>query len=614
MNLLDIPTHIASVKRIARFAWTAAGRWSVVWLALVVSLGLFPAATVLVTKRMVDALVAALAGRSWPQIRLVLIYVAIMACIALVTELLFSLQEWVKTLNAELIHEYIVDQIQKKSVEVDLAFYESPEYYDQLYRARDDAHIRPAILLEHFGAVVQNTISVAVLTIIVATYSPWLIFAMLASVVPAFAVVARHNWLVHLWWKRTTVERRWIQYYDQKFSTCAAAAELRLFGLAGHFQQVYRGLRQTLRSQRLAMIRQQNIARLGAAVAGLLVIGATVAWIGWRAFQGKASLGDLTLFYQAIVGGQSLMRGTTASLAQVYSNSLFLSEFFRFLALKPKVVEPAVTVPVPSPIRWGIAFENVGFSYPGSDRPSLENCNLLVPAGKIVAVVGPNGAGKSTLIKLLCRFYDVDSGRITLDGADIRDLPLRGLRENLSVLFQTPVSYDASALENIAVGDIEGHPDRHAVETAARLAGAHRTISRLPAGYDTPLGKSFESGCELSAGEWQRVAMARAFLRRAGVILLDEPTSFMDSWAEADWFERLRVLARARTAVVITHRFTIAMRADVIYVMRDGAVIESGTHASLLSKGGFYAESWRQQTEATSTAAAAECEPAAAGG
>ncbi len=615
MTFPNFRAQLTLLKQTIRFAWAAAGNWSVVWIGLILLLGVLPAGGILVTKAMVDSLVSGLrAGASWASVRPVLIYAGITAGIALLTELLYSFLEWVRTLNAELIHEHISDQIQRKSVEVDLAFYESPDYYDQLYRARDDAHIRPAVLLEHFGAALQNTITVAVLTIIVATYSPWLILVMLASVVPAFAVVARYNWLVHLWWKGTTVERRWIQYYDQKFSTSAAAAELRLFGLAGHFQEIYRGLRRTLRVHRLAMIRKQSFARLGAAVAGLLVIGASVAWIGWRAFHGRATLGDLTLFYQAIVGGQSLMRNITASLGQVYSNSLFLSEFFRFLALEPKVVEPAAPLPMPSPLQRGIVFQDVSFTYPGSERPSLKGCRLTVPAGKIVAVVGPNGAGKSTLIKLLCRFYDVDSGRIELDGVDVRDLSLRDLRANLSVLFQTPVSYDAPARENVAIGDLQRRPGHAAIEHAARLAGAHDILSRLPQGYDTPLGKSFANGCELSSGEWQRVAMARAFLRRAGIILLDEPTSFMDSWAEADWFERLRVLADGRTAVVITHRFTIAMRADLIHVMRTGAVIESGTHASLLSRGGFYAESWRQQTEAALTAGAAEYEPAVTAG
>jgi ATP-binding cassette subfamily B protein len=255
-------------------------------------------------------------------------------------------------------------------------------------------------------------------------------------------------------------------------------------------------------------------------------------------------------------------------------------------------------VKAPGAIRDAIVFEDVTFRYPDSDRTALRNFSLRIPAGKIVAIVGPNGSGKSTLLKLLARFYDPEHGRITIDGTDLRDFALEDLRRLFSVLFQLPVTYDATAAGNIAVGGNGTSADLAAIRHAAVGAGAHDVISRLPRGYATPLGKSFAMGNDLSAGEWQRVAMARAFFRRSPVILLDEPTSFMDSWAEAEWFDRLRSLSAGRTAVVITHRFTIAMRADLIHVMDRGRLIESGTHSRLLSTDGLYAQSWLQQTEA----------------
>ena len=244
------------------------------------------------------------------------------------------------------------------------------------------------------------------------------------------------------------------------------------------------------------------------------------------------------------------------------------------------------------------------FRYPGTDRVALENFNLTIPAGRTVAIVGANGAGKSTLIKLLCRFYDPESGKVELDGIDLRMLSVDDLRRMITIMFQQPVSYQDTARQNIGLGNIAGANDPAAIETAARGAGAHQVISGLPKGYDSVLGKWFSEGSDLSAGEWQRVAMARAYLRKSEIIVLDEPTSMLDSWAEAEWFEKFRDLARDQTAVIVTHRLTIAMRADVIHVMQRGRIVESGSHQELLALGGLYCKSWKAQLDST-----AESEP-----
>jgi ATP-binding cassette subfamily B protein len=320
-----------------------------------------------------------------------------------------------------------------------------------------------------------------------------------------------------------------------------------------------------------------------------------MGWMVWKVLQGQATLGALALFYQAFNQGQGLLRSVLENAGKLYTDSIFLGNLFEFLNLGSKIRDPAVPLKTPRALSEGIEFKDITFCYPGSRQAVLQNFNLTIPAGQIAALVGANGAGKTTLLKLLCRFYDPQKGRIFLDGIDIRELAVRELRRMITVLFQWPVPYQATAAENIALGDLLAAPTMAEIEEAAQFAGAHEIIAQLPQGYDTRLGKWFSEGTDLSIGEWQRLGLARAFLRRAQIMILDEPTSALDSWAEADWFDRFRSLARGKTAIVITHRLTIARQADVIHVMDAGRIVESGAHEQLLDHGKLYAGSWFAQ-------------------
>jgi ATP-binding cassette, subfamily B, bacterial len=320
--------------------------------------------------------------------------------------------------------------------------------------------------------------------------------------------------------------------------------------------------------------------------------------MGQQVLLGLITLGDLALFYQAFNRGQGIVKSLLGSLGQIYKNSLFISDLFAFLRLQPKIVDPPNPIPIPARLQQGLRFRNVTFRYPGSEEAILENFNLTIPNNQIVAIVGDNGAGKSTLIKLLCRLYDPESGSVELDGINLRAFSVQKLRELITVLFQSPIPYYVSAAKNIALGDLDATPSQAEIEFAAKGAGIHEKIMRLPQEYDSMMGKWFADGSDLSGGEWQRLALARAFLRKAEIMILDEPTSAMDPWAEFDWLERFRSMANGRTAIVITHRFTLAMRADMIHVMRSGKIVESGHHDALLAQGGFYAESWEEQMQA----------------
>jgi ATP-binding cassette subfamily B protein len=577
--------------------WTAAWRWTLLWAVFLVVQGIIPAATVYLTKWVVDAVAEGLGGGlSWDVAVPVLIPAVLIGSLMLLSEVFSGLMGWVQTAQSELLRDHIKGLIHEKAVMVDLAFYESPTYYDHMAMATDEAEGRTLSLLQSLGQMIQSSITLIGVAVLLLPYAWWLPLALVVSTLPALWVVLVHRRRHHDWWEETAADRRWASYFNRVLTLPFSAPEVRLFGLGSHFQEQYRTLRAVLRTGLIRLIGQQNWARLGAASIGLLVTVGVMGWMGLRALRGSATLGDLALFYRAFTEGKDLMRTLLSGAGSAYSDALYLEHLFTFLELQPQVLSPATPTPLPTAKAREIRFENVGFRYPDSDEWALRDFSLTIPSGKTVAIVGPNGAGKSTLTKLLCRFYDPQEGRILVDGVDLRALDLEALREEITVMFQYPMQYIATAAGNIQMGDRATAPDRERVERAARAGGAHHIIERLPDGYDTLLGKQFAGGVELSGGQWQRITLARAFYREAPIVVLDEPTSFMDSWAEMQWLERFRRLVVDRTALIVTHRFTTAMQADLIFVMMDGQVVETGSHDDLVAQGGMYADSWQAQT------------------
>lgn len=589
---------LAELPRVFHLVGQASGYWTIAWGVLLVVQGLLPAATVTLTRTLVDALVLVTGqGLSQEAIAPVLRPALLMATVLLLTELVQGVISWVRTAQSELVQDYISGLIHRATAEADYAFFESSEFYDRLNRATSNASGQSLALLENVGSLVQNSITLLAMAALLLPYGWWLPLVLVVSTLPALGIILRFNRYSHRWWEETTLDRRRLQYYETILTHQMSAAELRLFDLGEHFQTAFRLVRRRLYREQMQITQKQGLTRLAAGLLALLFSGGAVLWIGYQVLLGVMTLGDLALFYQAFNRGQGVMRSLLGNMGQIHNNSLFLKNLFEFLALKPAIADPAQPVPAPEAIHEGICLRDITFRYPMSDRPILQQFNLTIPAGKVVAIVGDNGAGKSTLVKLLCRFYDPEVGSIELDGVDLRQFRLKDLRRLITVLFQAPIPYHASAAENIALGDIALAPTHDDLEIAAKAAGIHDRITRLPRGYDSQLGKGFPGGIDLSGGEWQRLALARAFLRRANLIILDEPTSALDPWAEADWLNRFRTLAQHRTALVITHRFTLAMQADMIHVMRSGEIVESGTHSELLARNGYYAESWRSQME-----------------
>lgn len=627
----ELGRQLPYLPRAVALVWRGARLWTIAWLVLLVAQGLLPVATVYLTRAVVDSLVTARdAGADWDAIQPTLIWVALMALVLLINEVLRSVSNWVRIAQGELVSDHVSGLIHAQSVRLDLGFFESPAFYDQLHRARVDAIGRPVALLESMGGLAQNAITLVAMAAVLLTFGPWIPAVLVLSTLPALYVVARYVVRFNRWRVSNTTNERRTQYYDWLITWHESAAEIRLFALGEHYRRAYQTLRAQLRSGRLQLAKEQAYAEIAAGTVALLAMGATMGWMVWQAVRAVITLGDLALFFQAFNQGQRLMRSLLNNAGEVYRNLFFLENLFEFLALRPTVVTdtkhgsmpngpisdgskpngdiPEGSVPnrsipdgsMPMVLQGDIRFESVRFNYANSERAALDGLELTIPAGQIAAIVGANGSGKSTLIKLLCRFYDPQSGRIQVGDNDLSAFPLEDLRRQISVLFQQPAHYHETVADNIAHGDHFIEPSLDQIQAAARAAGADATIQRLPHSYQTVLGKWF-GGSELSLGEWQRIALARAFLRQAFLIILDEPTSAMDSWAEADWLSRFRELVSGRTALIVTHRFTTALQADVIHVMDAGRIVESGTHGELMNKGGRYAQSWRQQTRGEST-------------
>ena len=439
--------------------------------------------------------------------------------------------------------------------------------------------------------------SLALLTIVGLLFSlHWMIAAvLLVATVPGTLVRLRYSQQLYAWQRQRTSTERQAWYFQWMMVGEPHAKEIRLFDLGALFIERFRDLRATLRRERLHLATRLVLIDLLTQFAGTLAIFGALAYIVFQAVQSAITIGDLVMYYQAFQRGQNYLHEILSSLANLYEDSLFLTNLYEFLDLKPGVVVPASPQAVPQPIKHGICFDHVRFDYADATHPILDDITLTIRPGEHIALVAANGAGKTTLVKLLCRLYDPTAGRITIDGIDLRELDLTVLRRHVSVIFQDYVHYHLTARENIWLGDTRLASMDDKVAQAARDAGADKLIEKLTHGYDTRLGKWFDDGQELSIGEWQKIALARAFVRDVQIVVLDEPTSALDASSEFEVFQKFRVLAAGRTTILISHRLSTVRMADCIYVLANGKITESGSHEDLMQLGGEYARMFELQ-------------------
>ncbi len=485
-------------------------------------------------------------------------------------------------------------RLMEHAATLDLEDFEDSELQDRLERARRQAAGRTSLIGQLFGQA-QDVITVVSFAAGLLVYAPWLIVLLAIALVPAFIGEAHFNAQSYSLNFARTPERRELDYVRQTGASVETAKEVKIFGLNAFLIERYRTLAESFfdANRRIAM-RRAGWGSLLTAI-GTLAYYVAYAYIVWRTLHGEFSIGDLTFLAGSFRRLRNLLENLLIGFSQVASQALYLDDLFSFFEIQPEIVPPPNPRPFPVPIQHGFAFENVGFRYPGAERWAVRNLTFELRAGEILALVGENGAGKTTLVKLLARLYDPDEGRILLDGHDLREYDLFALRANIGVIFQDFVRYHFTAADNIAVGRIEERDDRARIVEAAERSLADEVIRKLPDGYDQVLGKRFRTGIDLSGGEWQKIAIARAYMRDAQLLILDEPTAALDARAEYEVFERFKELSRGKTAVLISHRFSSVRMADRIVVLVDGAVEAEGTHEQLLQQGGRYAELFELQ-------------------
>lgn len=584
---------LRNVPVVLRIVWESGG--SVVAFNLIFRIfsSLLPMALLWVTKLIIDNIVH-VASTHQPVPERLWYLVGIEFALAVLASVLSRTIDYLDALVADNYTRHVSIQVMKHAADLDLTAYEDPIFYDRLERARVQATDRLG-MIQSMGRLVQQVVITVSLSVSIVVFSPWLLLLLIAGVVPAFLGESHFAFLSYAKNFRQTPIRRQLDYLRVLGGSKEAAKELKLFGLKDFLVGRFTQLSNQIYSEDVALARRRLVAGALLSIVGAAGYYGAYVLVIWRTVTGMLSIGTLTFLAGAILQASSNIQQIFSTLSSIADQALFLTDLIAFLQMEPTIRSKPNARPAPRPIRRGFEFRNVSFAYPGGGHLILNHFNFHLRPGERVALIGENGQGKTTIVKLLTRLYDPLEGQVLLDGIDLREYSLESLYREIGVIFQDFMRYEMRANENIAVGRIDEVENLPLIQLSAEKSLADEVIARLPHGYGQMLGRRFEGGVDLSGGEWQKVALARAYLREAQVLILDEPTAALDARSEYEVFQRFAELTRSKMALFISHRFSTVRMADRIVVIEDGRIAEDGKHDELTHLGGRYAEMFEMQ-------------------
>ena len=584
-----------TLHRAWRLAWRAAPRWALVnLLVMLVQAGL-PLLALILLKQIVDSLGVALASPAEGSFLPVAVWISLAGLVALLTSLTNAFGGYASEAQGLAVTDHVTDVIHDKSIAVDLGYYEDPAFHDTLYLTQQEAPFRPARIVNGLKQTLLNCLLLVGIVGLLFTFH-WLVgLALLFAALPAGIVrLIYARQLFGFEQSRAKLERKaW--YYHWMMTSAEYARDVRLFGIGPLFADRFRDLQTQLREGHLGIRSQRARRDMLAQGTAVVALYGTLAGMAFYSVQGGMTLGVIVMYFQGYQRALTALQNILQGLAWLYEDNLFLKHFYAFLDLPSHVEQSSGESLVPEATELGLVCQNLHFTYPSRKQPVLRGINFELHPGEIVALVGVNGAGKTTLAKLICRLYDPAEGTVSWEGQDLKQFTAQAWRRHVSVVCQDFARFDLSIAENIWLGDIERASDDDELLAAARIAGSDEVIQQFPDGLKTALGTQYEKGQELSVGEWQRIALSRAYFRQARLLILDEPSSALDPLAEAEMIRSFRDVIGARSALIISHRLSTVQLADRIYVLDDGQVVEQGTHQELLERDGHYTKLYSSQ-------------------